>query len=88
MPNYKPHKFEAWVYDSIPLMRSDEADTNLLVKVYSMSMPYFLRLDTSLINPERCITPVEITYNYGYGCFIIDYLTRTWGIGKIKIYYK
>ena len=88
VPKYKPSKFEAWIYDSIPLIRSEETDPDLLVKVYSMSMFYFLKVDTSSMNPEKCIKPVEINYLYDQGCFMIDKLINTWGIGKVKIYYK
>jgi hypothetical protein len=86
VPKYTPTTFEAWVYDSMPFMQTwDTTDTNLLVNAYTMSSNYYYRLDTVPINPERGIKPIAIYYTYGYG-FVLNYIS--WGIGKIKIYYK
>ncbi|MGA2506829.1 MAG: hypothetical protein ABSF80_05060 [Chitinispirillaceae bacterium] len=86
VPKYTPTAFEAWAYDSLPLMQVyDTTDTDLLFKVYTFSSNYYYRLDTTAINPGRGINPIPISYAYGYG-FILGYMN--WGIGKIKIYYK
>lgn len=95
MPKYNPIKFEAWLYDSIPLLPTDSTDPNLLVKEYTFSSNYFWRKDTSsnsadlIANlPNNCqmVMPVNLTYYNGYGFEITDMIY--WGIGKIKIYYK
>jgi hypothetical protein len=85
MPKYQPNRYEAWMYDSIPLIRTDPEDTNVLVKSYAFSMQYFFRLDTPSVNYDKCIKPIDLTYMYGYGFVIRDPI---WGTGKLKIFYK
>ncbi len=86
VPKYEPTKFEAFVYDSLPMYQSDSTDTNLLATQYTGSSNYYWRLDTAnAVDPTRAITRVSITYQYGYG-FTINY--TDFGIGKVKIYYK
>jgi len=85
VPKYQPNRYEAWMYDSIPLIRTEPEDTNVLVKSYSFSMQYFFRLDTPTVNFDKCIKSIDLTYMYGYGFVIRDPI---WGTGKLKIYYK
>jgi hypothetical protein len=85
VPTYVPSRFEAWVYDSIPLVTTEESDPEVLVKAYSFSMNYFFRLDSAAVNIDKCIKPVEMTYKYGYGFVIRE---QIWGTGKLKIYYE
>ena len=85
VPKYVPSRFEAWVYDSIPLIITEETDPEVLVKAYSFSMNYFFRLDSAAVNIDKCIKPVEMTYKYGYGFVIRE---QIWGTGKLKIYYE
>jgi hypothetical protein len=95
LTKYSPIKFEAWVYDSIPLVDADSTDPKLVIKQYSSSSNYFYRLDTSSTSADRIVNnanesrrviPVNLTYYYGFGFIITDKIY--WGIGKIKIYYK
>lgn len=90
-PKYPPSKFEAVVYDSMPLVDSDSLSPQLLVQSFSSSRYYNYCLDTtpvsdSTINLEKCISRPNVIYLYGLG-FNIDYFLK-WGLGKIKIYYK
>lgn len=85
IPKYQPNRFEAWLDDSIPMITTDETDTNVLIKAYSFSMNYFLRPDSVGMDLNRCIKPVPMTYVYGYGFVIPDAI---WGLGKLKIYYN
>jgi hypothetical protein len=90
VPKYPPSQFEAFVYDSIPLVETDSLNSELLVKSYSNSRTYMFCLDTtkgtdSILNIEKCISRPDISYIYGFG-FWMDY--TKWGLGKIKIYYK
>jgi hypothetical protein len=89
-PKYIPSKFEAYAYDSIPLIETDSLNPELLVKSYSFSRYYLFCLDTanvsdSVKNPDKAIKPIDVSYLYGFG-FYVDY--TKWGLGKIVIYYK
>lgn len=88
---YPPGKFEAFVYDSLPLIETDSTDPELLVKSYSNSRYYFFRLDSatasdSVQNPDKAIKPIAVSYLYGFGFYLPDY--TKWGLGKIIIYYN
>ncbi len=86
VPKYEPNRFEAWLYDSIPLISVAEEDNpEILVKAYSFSMHYFFCPDTLSKNFDKSIKPIELSYVYGYGFVIRDPI---WGLGKLKIYYK
>jgi hypothetical protein len=85
VPKYKPSKFEAWLYDSVPLISFDLLDSTVLAKAYTMSSNYFYRIDTSQTSDDRCIKQIDLTYDYGDG-FVLGFIS--WGIGVIKIYYK
>lgn len=90
-PKYTPSKFEAFVYDSVPLIDSDSLNPQLLVKSFSNSRYYMYCLDTSTVsdsvgNIEKCISRPDVYYYYGLG-FYVDFFSK-WGLGKIKIYYK
>jgi hypothetical protein len=87
---YPPSKFEAYAYDSLPLIETDSLDPELLVKSYSFSRYYMYRLDSakaadSVQNPEKGIKRIDVFYLYGFG-FYVDY--TKYGLGKLKIYYK
>jgi|WetSurMetagenome_2_1015567.scaffolds.fasta_scaffold29317_2 hypothetical protein len=89
-PKYPPSQFEAYAYDSLPLIDTDSLDPELLVKSYSFSRYYMFRLDSAKVsdsvqNPDKGIKRIEVSYLYGFG-FYMDY--TKWGLGKIKIYYK
>lgn len=89
-PKYPPTKFEAFAYDSIPLVECDSLNPDILIKSNSNSRTYIFCLDTSkgtdsVSNIEKGISKPEISYIYGFG-FWMDY--SNWGLGKIKIYYK
>ena len=90
-PKYPPSKFEAFAYDSLPLIETDSLDPELLVKSYSNSRYYMFRLDSaqasdSVQNPEKGINRIAVSYLYGFGFYLPDY--TKWGLGKLKIYYK
>lgn len=90
VPKYTPRKFEAYAYDSIPLIETDSLNPELLVKSYSFSRHYMFCLDTakaadSVQNPDKAIRRVDVSYLYGFG-FYVDY--TKWGLGKLVIYYE
>jgi hypothetical protein len=91
VPKYPPSKFEAFVYDSLPLILTDSTDPEILVKSYSNSMHYMFRLDSAkaadtVQNVEKGIHQIDVVYLYGVGFYLpVD---MKWGLGKIKIYYK
>jgi hypothetical protein len=90
-PKYPPSKFEAYAYDSLPLIETDSLDPELLVKSYSFSRYYMFRLDSanvsdSVQNPDKGIKRIDVSYLYGFGFYLPDYMK--WGLGKIIIYYK
>jgi hypothetical protein len=90
-PKYPPSKFEAYAYDSLPLILTDSTDPEILVKSYSNSMHYMFRLDSanvsdSVQNIEKGIKQIGVFYIYGFGFYLPDY--TKWGLGKLKIYYK
>ena len=89
-PKYTPSKFEAFVYDSIPLIESDSLNPGLLVSSYGFSRSYFYSLDATPLsdtveNVERGITRPDVFYIYGVGLYV-DF--AKFGLGTIKIYYK
>jgi hypothetical protein len=91
VPKYAPSKFEAFAYDSLPLILTDSTDPEILVKSYSNSMHYMFRLDSAkasdtVQNVEKGIHQIDVIYLYGVGFYLPDY--TKWGLGKIKIYYK
>jgi hypothetical protein len=90
VPKYKPSRFEAWVYDSIPFAQtSDTLDPNLVARVYTYSSNYFYSIDTTSVNIFKGIQPIQgISYNDGYGFVLSGFMGNYWGIGKIKIYYR
>jgi hypothetical protein len=90
-PKYPPHKFEAFVYDSVPFIDCDSLNPELLIKSMSNSRTYLYCLDTpsvsdSVSNIEKCISRPDVLYLYGFGfCLPVDI---KWGLGKIKFYYN
>jgi hypothetical protein len=88
VPKYKPTRFEAWAYDSLPMITFDETDSRVVVKSYNKSSNQFYGLDTASANLDaKCITQIPtISYDYGYGFSLQRF--ESWGLGKVKIYYK